>query len=152
MMAKNNELNVDVNVRLSVSDDVAERCMQLLAMYLDDHPGKTLLMERNEDKKHHGIIKDLTAPAREEALMIAHADDIPCHTERIWLETRDGALFPVEYKRWSGKDYIYFKDRNDNYRYNPYNELGWRADTYNCDWRCWTAKPTDEQRKSVIWE
>ena len=148
MMAKSNELNVDVNVRLSVSDDMAERCIQLLAMYLDDNPEKTLLMECNEDKKHRGRIVDLTAPAREEALVIAHVSDIPCYTERIWLEARGGSLLHVEYKRWGGgdADYIYFLVQN-----GPNNEVGWRVDTYNSDWRCWTKKPTLEQRKAVKW-
>lgn len=146
MMAKSNDLNVDVNVRLSVSDDVAERCMQLLAMYLDDNPEKTPLMERDENGKHHGKIDDLTAPERDKALVIAHASDIPCHTERIWLETREGALFPVEYKRWSD-GCIFFYDR-----YNPFNELGWRPDTYNRDWRCWTKMPTPDQRQGVEWD
>ncbi len=145
-MAKNNELNVDVNVCLSVPDEVAERIMTLLAMYLDDHPNKALLMERDENGKHHGKIDDLTAPERGDALVIAHASDIPCHTERIWLETREDALFPVEYKRWDDTDFIYFYDR-----YKPYNEFGWRADTYNCDWRCWTKKPSEEQRETVEW-
>lgn len=27
-----------------------------------------------------------------------------------------------------------------------------RRHTYNRDWRCWTAKPTDEQRKAVEWD
>lgn len=25
-------------------------------------------------------------------------------------------------------------------------------DGYNCYWRCWTARPTDEQRKATPWE
>ena len=25
-------------------------------------------------------------------------------------------------------------------------------ETYNISWRCWSAKPTDEQRKAVAWE
>lgn len=146
-MAKSNELNVDVNVRLSVPDEVAERIMTLLAMYLDDHPEKTLLMECDENRKHHGRIEDLSAPdSCDMALVIAHASDIPCHTEQIWLETREGPVFPVEYKRWDDTNYIYFYDR-----YTPYNEMGWKADTYNCDWRCWTKKPTFDQRQAVEW-
>ena len=27
-----------------------------------------------------------------------------------------------------------------------------RRHTYNREWRCWTARPTDEQRKAVEWD
>ena len=32
-----------------------------------------------------------------------------------------------------------------------FNSALW-AETYNATWRCWTSRPTDEQRKAVKWE
>lgn len=31
-------------------------------------------------------------------------------------------------------------------------EIAERPDAYNTLWRCWTARPTDEQREAVPWE
>lgn len=38
--------------------------------------------------------------------------------------------------------------------YDPYTTLDacyWNKKTYNIGWRCWSQKPTDEQRKAVSW-
>jgi hypothetical protein len=49
----------------------------------------------------------------------------------IWMEGKDGEIYALTLKRpWIG---FYF-DRVENGTY-----------------RCWTARPTDEQRKSVPW-
>lgn len=145
-MAKSNELSVDVNVRLSVPDEVAERIMTLLAMYLDDHPEKVLLMECDENRKHHGRIEDLSAPdSCDMALVIAHASDIPMHTERIWMETRAGELWPVQYRYWDG-DLLHFLDK-----YTPLADAVFDAGQYLTTWRCWTKKPSEEQRETVEW-
>lgn len=145
-MAKCRNLDFIITSHVIVSDNTAEHCVQLLAMYLDDHPEKTLLIKRDKNGKRHVKIDDLTAPERDDALVIAHASDIPRHREQIWMETREGSVFPVEYKRWDVTDYVYFYDR-----YDPYNEAGWRADSYNCEWRCWTKKPSRERRQAVAW-
>ena len=146
-MAKSNGLNVDVNVRLSVPDEVAERIMTLLAMYLDDHPEKVLLMECDENRKHHGRIEDLSAPdSCDMALVIAHASDIPMHTERIWMETRAGELWPVQYRYWDG-DLLHFLDK-----YTPLADAVFDAGQYLTTWRCWTKKPSEEQRETEEWK
>ena len=39
--------------------------------------------------------------------------------------------------------------------YEPFATLeadSWNHNTYNRGWRCWSAKPTDEQRKEVEWD
>ena len=65
-MAKN-DLKVEVQVSMSLPDETADRCVQLLAMYLDDHPKKTLLMERDEHGKHRGRIENIKPPQAAEA-------------------------------------------------------------------------------------
>lgn len=42
-------------------------------------------------------------------------------------------------------------------KYNAVNIGGvrftyWPRARYNIDWRCWTARPTEEQRKAVAWD
>lgn len=42
-------------------------------------------------------------------------------------------------------------------KYNAVNIDGvrftyWPRARYNIDWRCWTAQPTEEQRKAVKWD
>ena len=49
MMAKKTDLVVDVDARLTVSDETAERCLRLLEMWQDDNPGKMIQQERRRD-------------------------------------------------------------------------------------------------------
>lgn len=42
-------LEINVDARLSVSDETAERCLMLLEMWQDDNPGKMILQERRRD-------------------------------------------------------------------------------------------------------
>lgn len=37
-----NKLNIDVNARVTVSDDMAERCLRLLEMWQEDNPDKCI--------------------------------------------------------------------------------------------------------------
>lgn len=37
-------------------------------------------------------------------------------------------------------------------RKNRYTRFGVDTDAYGTEWRCWSAKPTDEQREAVKWE
>lgn len=48
-MAKKIDLTIDVDARLTVSDETAERCLRLLEMWQDDNPGKRILQERQRD-------------------------------------------------------------------------------------------------------
>ena len=34
----------------------------------------------------------------------------------------------------------------------PINHGYWLSSNYNVTWRCWTSRPTDEQRKAVKWD
>lgn len=45
-----NDLSIDVRVGLTVPDDVAERCLSIVAMWLEDHPDMTVRIERDGDK------------------------------------------------------------------------------------------------------
>ena len=34
---------------------------------------------------------------------------------------------------------------------NPINHGYWLSSNYNVAWRCWTSRPTDEQREAIPW-
>lgn len=46
-----------------------------------------------------------------------------------------------------GPWYVHWRGHAQSQRY-----LDERRHTYNREWRCWTARPTDEQRKAVKWD
>ena len=43
--------------------------------------------------------------------------------------------------------YVHWRGHAQSQRY-----LDERRHTYNREWRCWTARPTDEQRNAVAWD
>ena len=64
-----------------------------------------------------------------------------------WLEFPDGELRPVicDDTEWDAKE--------------PYITLVWQYGTssyktecYGLEWRCWSAKPTNEQRRGTPWQ
>lgn len=70
----------------------------------------------------------------------------------LWVEERQGVtwnLFPLEIDVSSthpdtGTNYLFFITYHDIRIFE--------CDEYNRTWRCWSARPTDEQRKAVKWD
>lgn len=70
----------------------------------------------------------------------------------LWVEERQGVtwnLFPLEIETSSthpdtGTDYLFFITYHDIRKF----ECG----EYNQTWRCWTSRPTDEQREAEPWQ
>ena len=69
----------------------------------------------------------------------------------VWLETKFGALAPV---------FVQFPYKGEIRMYSPYyhpakdteiNETWWPIESYEKIWRCWTFRPTDEQREETPW-
>lgn len=51
-----NKLNIDVNARVTVSDDMAERCLRLLEMWQEDNPDKCIeFMETKLEDDRFGV-------------------------------------------------------------------------------------------------
>lgn len=46
-MMASNKLDIDVEVNLNIPDLVAERCLAVVAMWLQDHPDMTVRIERD---------------------------------------------------------------------------------------------------------
>lgn len=69
------------------------------------------------------------------------------------IEGSDGTEFYSEHK---GEEYLYM-DHIEGPAYLMGNMERFRLknlrwENYGKTWRCWTAKPTDEQRKTVKWD
>lgn len=48
-MAKASELTVEVNAKVTVSDETANRCLRILEMWQEDNPDKSILCEQEKD-------------------------------------------------------------------------------------------------------
>lgn len=73
-----------------------------------------------------------------------------CIQDVCWLEWRRHRRKPVACRVIMKKDYA---GQPLPYVYRFFEEpTGYGKKNYGKDWRCWTAKPTDEQRKKVKWD
>lgn len=50
-MAVVNDVKFEVKVNVGITQDTADRCCQLLGMYLSDNPNKTLLVIGDDNDK-----------------------------------------------------------------------------------------------------
>ena len=84
-------------------------------------------------------------------MCVAEVADCPDGTV-LWVEERQGVtwnLFPLEIEFSSthpdtGTDYLFFITYHDIRKFE--------CSEYNQTWRCWTSRPTDEQREATPWE
>ena len=65
----------------------------------------------------------------------------------VWFEEKDGDIYCVLIANYYGFD---VRVLNNNKKYRRYF-IDWLCDYYCIDWRCWSAKPTEEQRKAEPW-
>lgn len=69
-----------------------------------------------------------------------------------WMELKEKyACFPVLMIEQKANGIIEFGAILDR-GYGPVTVGRFRPDEYNTFWRCWTSRPTDEQRKAVKWD
>jgi hypothetical protein len=68
----------------------------------------------------------------------------------VWVERRNGDICAGIYEKCrntaGGVCAVFF-----NFRRVPNNGM-FSASSYNVSWRCWTSRPTDEQREAVKWD
>lgn len=72
--------------------------------------------------------------------------DEACNSDCVWYDWRTRGVRPAKITRSPYK--------NGVYRVQRIGDIDeWvHADEYNEYWRCWTSRPTDEQRKAVKWD
>lgn len=95
------------------------------------------------------ILPDALALLKEQAPRVMTLDEIVKNggEEPIYLECPDlGGVMPVIYQPDDFEDgYLGF---SGSWRSSGY----YHGMNYGKTWRCWTARPSDEQRKAVKWD
>ena len=89
----------------------------------------------------------------QEPRVMSAADVAACPNGTVlWVEERQGVTwnkFPLEVETSSthpdtGTDYLFFITYHDIRKFE--------CSEYNQTWRCWTSRPTDEQREAAAWK
>ena len=97
------------------------------------------------DKIRRLITKQPTIqPDAPRVLTLEELDDLRGRGRAIWLEDRDSYVKCQD---------VFFVTANDLYadlRGETYSMFK-MIYGYGVDWRCWSARPTDEQREEVKW-
>lgn len=112
----------------------AEKIIALFEPYIKRHWKCFISVETMKN------IVSLLKEMQPRVLTYDEAVDVDC----VWYENIDGVLCPARIK----------PDASGNYKvYRLYE-----CDCYECEdvygegWRCWSSKPTEEQRKAVEWD
>ena len=72
----------------------------------------------------------------------------------VYLERKNSRLYTTEPSIVLKTERCYIPSLGESYilmRENKIHDKYWACD-YNKTWRCWTSRPTDEQREAVKWE
>ena len=100
------------------------------------------------------LVEDIRSLLMEQEPRVMTAEEVADCEEGtvLWVEERQGVtwnLFPLEIDVSAthpdtGTNYLFFITYHDIRKFE--------CDEYNRTWRCWTVRPTDEQRKAVKWD
>ena len=105
------------------------------------------------------VIEDAIELLKEQESKVLTTDEL-FHMEHqgVYIERRNSQLYATEpaivlrtevcAPSFGGKKYVLIRE-------NKLSDPHWACDynkAINDGWRCWTAKPTDEQRKAVKWD
>lgn len=118
----------------------------LLAAYDAAHKGPPGGARKLIEEAHAVVLK------AQEPRVLSAADVAACPKGTVlWVEERQGVtwnMFPLEVETSSthpdtGTDYLFFITYHDIRKFE--------CSEYNQTWRCWTSRPTDEQREATPW-
>ena len=83
-------------------------------------------------------------------------EELTFYDSGLYVETHNGCPEGLTDELWPALVHLYCVSQNGEYGYVSF--VNWNADTYdleakdyNVDWRCWTSRPTDEQREAEPW-
>ena len=103
-------------------------------------------------KCQHKLHSDALALLREQEPRVMTLEEVKQHDNKnncVWFELPNNIIAAV----------FVIQDRTQTGIISPYVNseplifhLYWNNTNYGKTWRCWTAKPTDEQRKAVKWD
>ena len=77
-------------------------------------------------------------------------DEVKCSSDPVWLEWRYVYTKPALLH----SDQITTEDCRNAITFTLFGSEEWYIfadDGYGKSWRCWTARPTDEQREAEVW-
>ena len=101
------------------------------------------------------MLKDaLSLLKAQESRVITLADLWHMEHKPVFLQRKNSRLYMVEPAIVLKTEWCYIPSLGDSYilmRENKIHDKYW-ACGYNVTWRCWTSRPTDEQREAVKWE
>lgn len=110
----------------------------------------TLCPYFSDDECVRSILRDALELLKEQEPRVLTLDEVKklesLRDGAIWIETIGKGLFPALPEITMSEIIFFVAIPADHYRF--YCENKW----YGKTWRCWTYKPTDEQRKAVKWE
>jgi len=99
-----------------------------------------------------GLHRDILAMLKEQEPRLITLEEVKNHNNKdncVWFELRDIVVIPVFTRQ----------DRQETVIENPYilsdqtiSHLYWKNIDYCKKWRCWSLRPTDEQREAVTWD
>ena len=109
------------------------------------------LMRQAAELLRHGApqLRVDNVPRREGALLLS-VDDVPHWDGAIWLEFK-----VISGMGQGGTWAFYVAEQRPNFNFQLQRELQQLTrlpiDTYGYYWRCWSKRPTDEQREAAEW-
>ena len=92
------------------------------------------------------MLRDALALLKAQEPRVLTLEEVRDEYEVVWLETK--YLQPTVCLFDNGEsnvDWLYFVFGSDD-------SYGMSAHLYGKNWRCWSSKPTEEQREAVPWE
>lgn len=98
--------------------------------------------------------KAIEALKAQEPRVITPAELWHMEHKPVYLERKNSRLYTIEPSIVLKTERSYIPSLGDSYilmRENKFHDKYW-ACHYNETWRCWTARPTDEQMEAVKWD
>jgi len=100
--------------------------------------------------------EDVIDLLKEQEAHVMTLEELAFYDSGLYVETHNGCPEGLTDELWPALVHLYCVLQNSEYGYVSF--ANWNADTYdfeakdyNVNFRCWTSKPTDEQRQAVKW-
>ena len=101
------------------------------------------------------LMRDALTMLKEREARVMSLEEVRSDHERVyWIECGDSIT--QHYGQYRGTCYWYQGEKGKFEQFDciePSDQyLRRKANKYGKEWRCWTSRPTEEQRKAVAWE
>jgi hypothetical protein len=118
--------------------------------------GLEAILEETADMFYRSTIQDAIALLKAQEPRVMTLEEIKALPDYVFLEDRDishvfsiktisrPALPQLVFVNISGEECVGFR--------GPDGDTSLVTSRYRVEWRCWTSRPTDEQREAVKWE